>query len=110
MVQTGSVLNQSDPKRDPINSKKSQDKENPSSSKDSSKTGANSLSGKSPVYGPKHKTTPKITNKPPIPPKTKALNNLSNKYDCLMDTDDPISTKCIPMKPLVPPRSPVHSP
>ena len=91
-----------DPKRDPIDSKKSPDKENPSSSKDSSKTGANSSSGKSPVKGPKHKKTSKSTNKPPIAPKTKALINLSNKYESLMDTDDPISAKCIPIKPLVP--------
>ena len=108
-VQSGSVLNQKGSNKDPIDSKKSPDKGNPSSSsKDSSKAGASSSSGKAPVKGQKYKKTSKsqTPNKPPIATKPLKLINLSNKFDSLMETDDPISAKCIPKTPLIPVRPP----
>ena len=109
-VQSGSVLNQKGFNKDPIDSKKSPDKGNPSSSssKDSSKAGASSSIGKAPVKGQKYKKSSKSQTpyKPPIATKPLELINLSNKFDSLMETDDPISAKCIPKTPLIPVRPP----
>ena len=47
-------------------------------------------------------------SKPPIAPKP-TLAKLSNRFDVLMDTSDPISPACIPPKPIVP-RNPILAP
>ena len=137
--QTGSILNQpvkscpsqgkTGPTKDLLDSKKSpahhpSTKESPSKKSPSSKGSPttdshddepSSSRGKSPIKGVKEtKKIQRGSSKPPLPPKPekKKLLQLTNRFSGLdvMDTSDPITSKCIPQAPTKPPHKPILPP